>query len=389
MRPLVHLIPRLIPALITGMLVLALTACGERASETPADTGATVSAELIDVAPREITETYTTTGTLITDDRVEIASRVMGYIRSINVEEGNKIRKGQLLLTIDPTEIQARLDEAQARLAQANARMAEANADLQRYRKLFEQHLVAATAFRKIELAAQLADQEQRAAQATLSRVRVELQYAEIRSPVDGIVVRKHRQKGDIATPGAPLLTVENPDNIVMRTYIREDHLQHIKPGDAVRITVDAAQLSTDGIVTQVVPAGDPATHSYMVKAALKETRGVRTGMFARADFSVGHKWGILLPKAALVMRADLPGVYVVDSQDRAHFRMLRTGRHIDGETEILAGLHGGERVAISSDVPLHSGDHVVTQRPDEMDGKTGGDTNTGKTGTGAGAGTP
>jgi len=378
MRPLTYPIHGLIP----GVLALALVACGEPASEAPADTGATVGAEVIDVAPREITETYTTTGTLITDDRVEIASRVMGYIRSINVEEGNKIRKGQLLLTIDPTEIKARLEEAQARLAQASARMTEANADLQRYRKLFEQHIVAATAFRKIELAAQLADQEQRAAQATLSRVRVELQYAEIRSPVDGVVVKKHRQKGDIATPGAPLLTVENPDNIVMRTYIREDHVQHIKAGDAVRSTVDAAHLNTDGVITQVVPAGDPETHSYMVKAALKETRGARTGMFARADFSLGQKWGILLPQGALVMRADLPGVYVVDSQDRAHFRMLRTGRHIDGEVEILAGLRGGERVAIRSDVALHSGDRVVARAPDDESG----DAKSGKAGDEAGA---
>ena len=81
-------------------------------------------------------------------------------------------------------------------------------------------------------------------------------------------------------------------------------------------------------------------------------------------------------------MRADLPGVYVVDSQDRAHFRMLRTGRHIEGEVEILAGLSGGERVAIRSDVALHSGDHVVARAPNEGSG----DANSGKTGDEAGA---
>jgi RND family efflux transporter MFP subunit len=313
--------------------------------------------------PREIAETYTTTGTLITDDRVEIASRIMGYIRSITVKEGDKIRKGQLLLTIDPTEIQARLEEAEARLAQANARSKEAKADLQRYKQLFEQRLVAATQFRKVELAYEVAEQEQRAAEAALSRVRVEMQYAEIRSPVDGVVVQKQRQKGDIATPGAALLTVENPENIVMRTFIREDHLENIKVGDPVRITVDAARLQTDGIVTQVVTAGDPATHSYMVKAALKDSRGARTGMFARAEFSIGRKWGITVPREAIVMRADLPGTYVVDDQGRAHFRMLRTGRELDGDMEILAGLNGGERIALHSDVPLHSGDLVLERQ--------------------------
>jgi RND family efflux transporter MFP subunit len=322
-----------------------------------------VQAELLVVAPEQISETYTTTGTLVADDRVEIASRLMGYIRDIKVREGSTVKEGQLLLTIDPTEIEAQRAEAEARVSQARARNVEAQADYERYKTLFEQKLVAANTYTKAELENQVAQQELHAALATLERVKVQMQYAEIRSPVSGVVVERLRRAGDLANPGATILTIENPSNIVLETYIREDQLRHVQPGDEVAVAVDAVELRTTGVVTQVVPSGDPATHSYLVKAALRELNGARSGMFARSAFSTGTKWTVLVPDAALVKRADLPGVYIVDGDGIARFRMVRSGRHIDGRTEIIAGLAGGERIVVSADAPVRTGD-LVTERP-------------------------
>ncbi len=346
--------------LMTAFVLLLAGACAREDISPQATDGEQLSAELLTVAPEEIPETYTTTGTLIADDRVEIASRLMGFIRNLRVREGSKVKKGQLLLTIDPTEIEAQLSEARARLAQAQARFNEIEADYKRYKKLFEQHLIPASQFQKSELALQVAREDLRVAQANLRRVEVQLQYAEIRSPVDGVVVEKLKQAGDIANPGAPILTIENPANIVLKTFIREDHVRNVQVGDRLAIIVDAAKLRTVGTVTQVVPAGDPATHSYLVKATLEETRGVRIGMFARAEFLIGSKWGILIPAEAIVRRADLPGIYIVDEDGIAHFRMLRTGRQLDGRVEILAGLKGGERIVLRAEAPVHSGDRII-----------------------------
>lgn len=346
-----------------GLALLA--ACGSEDTSPVAQRGGTVAAQLFDVEPQRIVETYTTTGDLIADDRVEIASRLMGFIREIKVREGGTVDKGQLLLTIDPTEIEAQLSEAEARVAQARARVEEARADYERFKTLAEQRLVADNVFTKAELEYRLAQQELRAAQATLERIKVQLKYAEIRSPVSGVVVEKHRQAGDIATPGAPILTIENPDNIVLRTFIREDHLSHVQTGDEVTISVDAVGLKTRGVITRLVPSGDPATHSYLVKATLNRLDGARSGMFARAEFTIGAKWGVLIPAAALVERADLPGVYLVDDEGIARFRMLRTGRRLDEGVEILSGLEGGERIAVGSEAPLRTGDRVVPKTAD------------------------
>lgn len=354
MKPLAYLA-------LLGPLLLAACAAEDDAAAPPE--GAAIGVEVLVVAPEQIAETYTTTGTLVADDRVEIASRLMGYIRDIKVREGSPVKQGQLLLTIDPTEIEAQRAEAEARVSQARARSAEAHADYERYKTLFEQKLVAANTYTKAELDNQVAQEELHAALATLDRVKVQMQYAEIRSPVNGVVVEKLRRAGDLANPGAAILTIENPSNIVLETYIREDQLRHVQPGDEVAVAVDAVGLRTAGVVTQVVPSGDPATHSYLVKATLRELNGARSGMFARSAFSTGTKWTVLVPDAALVKRADLPGVYIIDGDGIARFRMVRSGRHLDGRTEIIAGLSGGERIVVRADAPVRTGDRV-TEKP-------------------------
>lgn len=350
--------------LLATALTLLLTACDHDTTPPPRASGTTVTAELVTVTPHAIHDNYTTTGTLVADERIDIASRMSGFIRNINVREGERIKKGELLLTIDPTEIEAQLAEARARLSQVQARRSEAQADLERFRTLYEQKLIAVDRFQKAQLAARLADEELRAAQATLKRIEVQLDYAQIRSPVNGVVVSKHREVGDIATPGAPILTIENPDNIVLRTFIKEDTIRHISLGDTVQLQIDAAHLETQGIISQIVTSGDPATFTYLVKITPRQTRGISSGMFARATFSMGSSEGLAIPNSAIVTRADLPGTYIVDERNVAHYRMLRTGRVLGTHTEVLAGLLPGDRVVVSSRVPVHSGDRIVSAAP-------------------------
>lgn len=343
------------------LAALTITGCSDHDSSPLLQQPTPVQADIITLKIERITETYTTTGTLIADERIDIASRMFGFIRSINVKEGDKIRKGQLLLTIDPTEIKAQLAEANARVAQAGARLLEARADLERFKTLFQKKLIAAERFQKTKLAHQLAEEESRVAAATLDRIKVQLTYAEIRSPVSGIVVIKHKDSGDIATPGTALLTIEDPENIVMQTFVKEDQIRNIKLGDRVTLNIDAIKLQTTGIVTQAVPSGDPATFTYLVKITPDNNKtAIHTGMFARATFSLGDSKGLLIPNNAITMRADMPGTYTVDEHQIAHYRMIRTGRKFENHTEVLAGLQPGDRIISNSNLSIHSGNRII-----------------------------
>jgi len=340
------------------MLITALlfTACSEQTQSPITNNAEKISAQITTVALQKIDETYSTSGTLIADNRIDIASRMTGYIRQLNVDEGDLVKNGQLLLTIDPTEIRAQLAEAKARLSQSKARLREAKADQERYRTLFKQKMIAVTRLRSSELNYQLASEESIAAQATLDRIAVQLDYAKIKSPVNGIVVKRHKQRGDIATPGTPLLTIENPENIVVRSFIKEQHIGHVQVGSLANISIDAINTNVTAQISSIIPSGDPATHSYQVKLTLKDTTNIRTGMFARVDFNMGQRSGILIPASAIIRRSDMNGIYIVDADEIAHYRLIRTGKLFGENIEVLSGLRRGDRIIISSTRPIHTG---------------------------------
>jgi len=358
---------RLLASLIM-IPALLVAACGER---PPQSTGvsATLTAQVLEVKSGDIREDYSTTGTLIADDRIDIAARIIGLIRKVNVQEGSKVKKDQLLITIDPTEMQAQQAESEARLAQSKARLAEAEADLKRYQALYKEKVISVDRFRKAELALQLAEGENRAARAALERIQVQMQYASIRSPVSGVVVARHKQAGDIATPGTPLLTIENPDNVVVRTFVKEQHIQHINIGDSTEVEIEAAGTKSKGIITKIVPSADPGTHSYLVKIALTEKGAARTGMFARVNFKIGHSTGILIPTSAVISRADLNGVYIIGSDNVAHYRLVRLGRQFNNRVEILTGLNDGDRIVSNEPQRIHSGDRIIAE--DQVEAET------------------
>ena len=341
-------------------LALSLAACSGNHQQAPAPAQAGVPATVMTVASDTIPELYLTAGTVVARNRVDVASRVMGYIRSINAREGQSVKKGQLLVRIDAADVRAHLNEAEAALAQAQARAEEAKADYDRFNALRAQQAVTEREFQQIALKYQVAEKGLHAARAGLAQARAQVQYVDITAPISGVVVAKHKDDGDMANPGEPILSIEDPAQLELRTYVKEQQINHIHQGDVVMADVQALGMTLTGHITQIVPAGDATTHSYLVKAALPATPGLKSGMFAGVRFAVGATRGIMIPSRAIVSPSDIPGVYMVDHDNSVHFRMIRTGRTWDGKVEVLSGLTPGERIVVSSPTPLRSGQHVA-----------------------------
>lgn len=199
-----------------------------------------------------------------------------------------------------------------------------------------------------------------RAAEAAARQVTTQLQYTNITSPVSGIVVNKIKQAGDMTRPGEPILIIENPRRIVLETYVKESYINLIAIGDRVQVLVDALNKEIIGEVAQVVRSGSSGTYRYLVKVSLVGSQELRAGMFARSNFKAGEKAGITIPVEAVVKRADLTGVYLIDPAGIAHYRMIRTGREWAESIEVVAGLKAGNRIALSSKSPIHTGLHVI-----------------------------
>lgn len=325
-------------------LLIAVVTAGCSESEEPMSQGivTNVTASVMEVKDQSVPEQYITSGTITTDHRVSISSRLSGYIKQLTVREGDRVEAGQVVVRVDPV-------DAKQALVQAQADLANAQADMNRFEELLKAGAVTKQQAAKVKLRYQVAKSQ-------VEQARNQLSYAEVRSPVDGVVVEKRLSQGDLAAPGGTILIVEDPSSLLLETNVSEQFVQHIQVNDEVDVDVSAVKRVFTGVVRQVVKAADPVTHQFLVKVALPVNDLVHPGMYAQAGFHVGARAAILIPTEVVIDRSGLNAVYVVDEQGISHYRQIRLGNVHGDQVEVLSGLHQGDRIAWGSDQSLKSG---------------------------------
>jgi len=311
---------------------LLLAACGSDDGNGGAGQPVISKAETLTLTSVELPARYVTSGTVTSDHRVSISSRISGYIRELPVREGDRIKSGQVLVRVDPV-------NARQGLVQAEADLADAKGDLNRYEQLFKASAVSKQQLDRVRL-------RYKVARSQVEQARNQLSYAEVRSPVDGVVVEKRMNKGDLASPGAPILLLEDPANLLVETHVSDQFVSGISEGDEVEIEVSSLQQAFTGVVRQVVQAADAVSHQFLIKIALQARDDVHPGMYAQVGFKVGSRKGLQVPVAAVINRAGLNGIYVADSNGIVHYRQIRLGQKQGEKIEVLAGLHDGDTVA-------------------------------------------
>lgn len=345
---------------LAPLALLALLNGCNKAPEAPAQIAPKTWNLPVMTAPVGAPVEYTTVGSVVSDQRVDVASRLSGYIREILVQEGDRVRRGQMLARLDAADVEGGIRQAQAGVGAAEAAFRDAQTDLERFQRLFERGSVSDNELRKIRLKHDAARETLNQARAGFDTARAQRDYAEIRSPVDGVVVARAKRAGDLAVPGAPLLTVESGRTLLFETFVAEGQVAAIAVGKPVEVRIDGLTTPLKGAVSRVVPSGDPATRSYLVKIALPETAGLMPGMFGRAVFTVGESPSPVVPRRALAERGGLTGVFVLDGEGRALFRWLRTGREWPDRVEVSAGLAADERFVAAVEPALRDGDRVM-----------------------------
>jgi len=294
------------------------------------------------VATLDMPIAYVTSGTVTSDHRVSISSRISGYIRELRVREGDSVQEGQVLVQVDPV-------DAKQALIQAKADLADAEADLKRYDELLKAGAVTSQQAEKVQL-------RYKVVKSQVEQARNQLSYAEIRSPVAGVVVEKRLSQGDLAAPGIAILTLEDPTSLLVETYVSERFVSQIHEGDQVDIKIASLERTFQGVVRQVVQAADPVSHQFLVKTALPASAEIHPGMYAQTGFHVGTRQALVIPKATIVSRSGLDGVYLLDEASVAQYRLLRLGMEQGDQVEVLAGLREGDLIAWSGNPALKSG---------------------------------
>ncbi len=289
-------------------------------------------------------------------NQVTIAAQVPGRILELHVDAGTSVASGDLLVRIDSTAAGQAVAGAEAGVAQAEASLANARAEYERARSLLERNFVSQSVVDSALLARQAAEAQLRATRASRGQIATELGHTSISSPLSGVVSRRHVEVGEMAQPGLPLVTIFDPAALRALADVPQFRLAALD-NDALRATVelpDAGRWIEAARVT-VLPAADARTHTVRVRVDLPTgLADIRPGTFARVHFVTGEITRIVVPAASILRRSEITGVYVVDGRGGFALRQVRLGElQPDGTVEILAGLTGGETIALD---PVRAG---------------------------------
>jgi RND family efflux transporter MFP subunit len=281
----------------------------------------------------------------------------MGRIQQILVREGDSVRAGQTLVVLDDAALRASLEQAQAgvKAAQNAQAAAQTNAmlttsTLERYRQLESQKSVSPQEMDEVSRRAEAAAANLEAVRAQTEAARAQangahtmLGYTRLVAPFSGIVTARMADPGTMAAPGMPLLQVDQAGVLQLQAAVDESAIAAIHKEMKVQVVVDSTNLS--GVVAEIVPAADPASHSFLVKIDLSSSTQMRAGMYGTAEFANGLRQAILIPHSAVVSRGSLACVYVLDGQGIAQLRYLTLGAPQGNLVEVLSGVSSGEKL--------------------------------------------
>lgn len=333
---------------------------------------------------------YETVGTVRARTTAIVAAKVMGYVREVKVSVGDRVQAGQLLIEIDSRDLETQVRQAEAARnearnaeqevaraiasAKANLELAEVTfrrmEDLFRKKSVSNQEYDEAAARVKVARAAYeaaLSKQEQVRAKAQQAEEAVKaaaimLGYAKIHAPFAGTVIEKRVEPGNLTAPGAPLLVIEQAAGYRLEAPVEESKQALIRPASPVTVMLEALQRSVPARVSEVTPAMDPASRSFIVKIDLPAIPQLHSGMFARAVFPLGAKKQVIaIPSEAVAERGQLSSVMVVED-GVARNRLVTVGERNGTMVEILSGLTPGEKVVCPKAPNLADGARVEVQ---------------------------
>jgi RND family efflux transporter MFP subunit len=297
-----------------------LTACNSR--EEPVQSArtstptASIQAVVTEVQTVQVPLRVEVTGQITAVAQATLSSQIQSTVEELLVREGIVVKKGQTLVVLDSRDLREELARAQAESENARAHLA-------RMKQLYGEDAVSKQEQENADRTFKVAEASRRAA---LTKVSYTV--------------------GEMASPGQPLLKMEDPQRLRLEATVAEGDLQALSRGATIPVMIDALGPKTlSGIVAQILPTGDPATHTFLVKVELPPTPGLKTGMFGRMLVDKGTGQTLVVPRAAVIERGELTGLYVVGPDLLARLRWVKLGRTVGESIEILSGLTAGERL--------------------------------------------
>ncbi|UOB17596.1 efflux RND transporter periplasmic adaptor subunit [Abyssalbus ytuae] len=349
--------------LFTGIFSLISCKGGEEKSQND---GVGVPVKVSTIEKENNMPFITASGKIEAVNSADLSTRMMGFVDKIYVNVGDKIKKGQLLISVNDADLTAKLAQVNAGITEAQAAYNIAQKDYERFLTLFKSNSASQKELDDITANYNMAKARLEAARQMKNEVNAQFSYANIRAPFNGVVTNKFINEGDMANPGMPLLEVESPGKFQVIAMVPESEISKVKPETEVTISIKSLNETVKGKVLEISTSSKNTGGQYLIKIIINETNtSLLSGMYATVQIPVEETTStgtVLIPAEAIIQHGQLSGVYTVSQNNTALLRWLRLGRTYGDKVEVLSGLAADETFIISAESKLYNGAKISIQ---------------------------
>lgn len=352
-------------ALLALAIATALPACKKDESEADAAKQAAASAMAVSTAPvvtREMPRALTVSGPVSPVEEMQLGVEVTGLrVTALNVDVGQSVRRGQVLLTLDHRTLDSDLAQANAALREAEAGAALARSNLARGQQLASGKYISAMALDELRANRTASEARLGTARAARDAVALRRSFADLRAPANGLISKRLVQPGQVVAAGTPLMHLIKDSRLEWRAELPASQLALVKPGDIIRLT-SPTRDAVEGRVRAVSPGVDATTRTGTVyadlPAGLIQAGTLQPGTYLEGRIETGIGQATVIPQAAVVLRDGFPTVFTVDAESIAHQQQVKTAGKDAGFVEV-SGLKDGTQVVVEGAGFLADGDRV------------------------------
>ncbi|XMO87058.1 efflux RND transporter periplasmic adaptor subunit [Algibacter sp. AS12] len=346
--------------ILTLSIALLLASCGSDEKKTVADNTAAIRVKTSKVAANGNSPFLSVSGKIQAVNSADLSTRMMGYVNKVHVNVGDKVRKGQLLLSINNTDLQAKRAQVNAGITESTAAFENAQKNYNRFKSLFSNNSASQKEMDDMTANFNMAKARLESAKQMKNEINAQFTYSNITAPFNGTITSKNVEAGNMANPGVPLISIETPGNFEVMAMVPETEISEIKKGSVVNVLVKSINKTLKGTVKEVSTSAKNTGGQYLVKIDLyKSDASILSGMFTTVQFPVERKAiasMVLIPTNAIVTKGQLSGVYTVSQSNTAFLRWLRLGRTFGDQVEVLSGLNADEAYIVSAEGKLYNG---------------------------------
>lgn len=342
------------------MAILCLGGCGKEEAEKEADNRLTV--ETAAVTKESIRKEVTYSGTLKGADEVIVYPKVAARVVTIHLQEGDRVAKGQVIISLDTSDYDTQLTVAEATLAQAESAYENARINAERIRMLHREGAVSDQQLEQAELGLVQASSALEQARAGVQGARNLLSNCQITSPIEGVVGLIQVNEGDMVSPQVPVTVVSSTGKLAVKLNVTEGDISFIKVNDPVKVRVSSiSDQEFTGRVTSVAAVAHPQFKTFPVEVTLDNPDNLlKSGMIAEVRIGTEGKDGVLtIPRNAVVQKGARHVVFTVDEESIVHETTIEVGIQNRERVEVVKGLKLGDQVVVKGQTLLHDADKV------------------------------